>query len=59
VRSIQDIAAVNGPITFGDFFSNAIFRNVVISIAATLGLYVVASLLFVSALAARGRWTAD
>ncbi|CAE7124619.1 unnamed protein product [Rhizoctonia solani] len=49
VKSIQAISADSqGGLTFGDFFTNTIFRNVVISIAATLGLYIVASLLFVS-----------
>ncbi|KAG8738149.1 Chitin synthase, class 1 [Ceratobasidium sp. 414] len=46
VKSINDLTSSGGPLTFGDFFTNAIFRNVVISIAATLGLYIVASLLF-------------
>jgi len=37
-----------GSLTLGDFFTKAIFRNVVLSLAATLGLYVFASLIFVS-----------
>ncbi|PPR01276.1 hypothetical protein CVT24_005953 [Panaeolus cyanescens] len=35
-----------GPLNFGDFFTNSIFRNIVLSLLATLGLYVLASLLF-------------
>jgi len=31
--------------TFGDLFSDAIFRDIVISIPATVGLYVVASII--------------
>ncbi|KAH7337302.1 chitin synthase-domain-containing protein [Rhizoctonia solani] len=47
VRSVQDIAnEKQGALAFSDFFTNTIFRNVVLSIAATLGLYIVASLLF-------------
>ena len=37
-----------GSLSLGDFFSNAIFRNIVLSLAATLGIYVFASLIFVS-----------
>ncbi|CAE6466429.1 unnamed protein product [Rhizoctonia solani] len=49
VKSVQDISRdKQGALTFGDFFTNTIFRNVVLSIAATLGLYIVASLLFVT-----------
>jgi len=51
-KSINDIAATetaNGYLTIGDFFTNAIFRNIVVSLLATLGLYLFASLLFVSA----------
>ena len=33
--------------TVSDFFTNAIFRDIVISMAATIGLYVVASLIHV------------
>jgi chitin synthase len=32
-----------------DFFSNTIFRNIVVSLLATFGLYVIASLIFVRA----------
>jgi chitin synthase len=49
VRSIQTISAEKqGALTFGDFFTNTLFANVIISIASTLGLYIVSSLLFVS-----------
>lgn len=37
-------------LNIGDFFSNAIFFNIVLSLAATVGLYFVASFLFVSSL---------
>jgi len=37
-----------GSLSLGDFFSDSIFRNIVLSLAATLGLYVFASLIFVS-----------
>jgi len=37
-----------GSLTLSDFFTNAIFRNIVLSLVAMLGLYVFASLLFVS-----------
>jgi chitin synthase len=39
-----------GSLTLSDFFTNAIFRNIVLSLAAMLGLYVFASLLFVSSI---------
>ncbi|KAG9030667.1 Chitin synthase, class 1, partial [Serendipita sp. 407] len=47
-RGISDIASQsqNGTLTFGDFFTNSIFRNIVVSLLATLGLYIFASLLF-------------
>ena len=34
-----------------DLFKNAVFRNIVVSLVATIGLYVIASVLFVSPLA--------
>ena len=37
-----------GSLSLKDFFTNAIFRNIVLSLSATLGLYVFASLIFVS-----------
>ncbi|KZV76332.1 glycosyltransferase family 2 protein [Peniophora sp. CONT] len=46
VKSIQGIVNDNaGKLDVSDFFSNAIFRDVVLSIAATVGLYVLASLI--------------
>ena len=38
-----------GSLSLGDFFTNPIFRNIVLSLSATLGLYVFASLIFVGA----------
>ena len=34
-------------LTFGSIFTNHIFRNIVISLVATLGLYIIASIIFV------------
>lgn len=48
VRGIQGVEKDNGGIDVGHLFSNSIFRNVVISLAATTGLYLIASLIFVS-----------
>ncbi|TFK48851.1 glycosyltransferase family 2 protein [Heliocybe sulcata] len=46
-KGIENVDKVEGrPITVSDIFSNAIFRNIVISLAATLGLYIVASIVF-------------
>lgn len=48
-KGIQNIAAVEGrPLGIGDIFTNHIFRNIVISLLATLGLYIISSLIFVS-----------
>jgi len=48
-KSIQSVAQGEGrAVQASDFFSNAIFRDVVLSLAATLGLYIVSSLIFVS-----------
>jgi len=48
VRSVQITVANNGQhLTAGDFISNAIFRDVVLSVAATIGLYVLSSLIHV------------
>lgn len=47
-KGLQNVADVQGrPIQASDFFSNSIFRNIVFSLAATLGLYIIASLIFV------------
>lgn len=47
---MENIAHSEGPLTVSDLFTNSIFRNIVISILATLGLYIVASLIFVRVL---------
>lgn len=52
-KGIENIAATiklddNRPLELGDVFTNPIFRNIVLSLLATLGLYVIASLIFVS-----------
>jgi chitin synthase len=39
-----------GVLGLTDFFTNPIFRNIVLSLVATLGLYIFASLIFVSRL---------
>lgn len=46
-KGVENIAHSDGPLTFSDLFTNSIFRNIVISILATLGLYILASLIFV------------
>jgi len=38
--------ADGGSLTANDFFTNIVFRNVIVSIAATYGLYVISSVLF-------------
>jgi chitin synthase len=48
VIGIQQVAALSGGITVGTLFSNKIFFNIVVSLAATIGLYLISSLLFVS-----------
>ncbi|VDB96624.1 unnamed protein product [Peniophora sp. CBMAI 1063] len=46
VKSVQSVAKENGKsLDAGDFFTNTIFRDVVLSMAATIGLYVFASLI--------------
>ncbi|TFY80015.1 hypothetical protein EWM64_g4002 [Hericium alpestre] len=46
VKGIQQVANdEDRGIKFGDLFSNSIFRDIVISLAATYGLYVVASII--------------
>ncbi|KAK2465800.1 hypothetical protein APHAL10511_002344 [Amanita phalloides] len=45
VRGLQGIVVSNKKLTLGTFFSNTIFRNIIISLVATLGLYIFASLL--------------
>ncbi|KAI0051502.1 glycosyltransferase family 2 protein [Auriscalpium vulgare] len=46
VKAVQQVAAEEKRgVAFGDFFHNAIFRDVVISVAATIGLYIIASII--------------
>ena len=45
IKSVKD--EHGGSPSFGDLIGNAIFRNIVISLAATVGLYLISSLLFV------------
>lgn len=47
-KGVDNIVHTNGPLTVSDLFTNSIFRNIVISLLATLGLYILASLIFVS-----------
>ena len=47
MKGIQNIAA-SETLSLGSFFSNSIFRNIVLSLLATLGLYILSSLIFVS-----------
>lgn len=48
-KSISVIAQDKGaPLEVSDFFTNTVFRNVVVSLLATFGLYVIASVIFVS-----------
>ncbi|KLO11794.1 glycosyltransferase family 2 protein [Schizopora paradoxa] len=43
-KGVENVENVEGrPITFSDIFSNSIFRDIVISLLATLGLYFIAS----------------
>jgi len=44
-----EIQAQDGrPLRIDDVFKNSIFRNIVFSLLATLGLYIIASIIFVS-----------
>ncbi|OBZ71085.1 Chitin synthase 4 [Grifola frondosa] len=45
-KGVDNIIHAEGPLTVSDLFTNSIFRNIVISILATLGLYILASLIF-------------
>jgi len=48
IRSVENIEAAlpDGQLQLDDVFNNAIFRNIVISLLATTGLYFIASFLF-------------
>lgn len=48
IKGIQSAESAEGPLTVEDVFTNTIFRNIVLSLLATLGLYILASLIFVS-----------
>jgi chitin synthase len=48
VKGVQQVAAAeHRGAQFSDLFTNAIFRDIVLSFTATLGLYVAASLIHV------------
>ena len=47
-KGIENLAKSDGPLSFSDIFTNPIFRNIVLSLLATLGLYIIASIIFVS-----------
>ena len=48
IKGVQQVSAdKNRGATFGDLFTNAIFRDIVISISATIGLYITASIIHV------------
>lgn len=48
VIGIKEVAAEESRgITFKDLFTNSIFRDIVISLASTIGLYILASLIHV------------
>ena len=51
IKGVQEVAAAeHRGAQFNDLFSNAIFRDIVISLSATIGLYVVASVIHVRGL---------
>ncbi|RPD56704.1 glycosyltransferase family 2 protein [Lentinus tigrinus ALCF2SS1-7] len=45
-KGVDNIIKTDGPLTVNSLFTNSIFRNIVISLLATLGLYIAASLIF-------------
>ena len=48
IKGVQQVAAErHRNANLSDFFTNAIFRDIVVSILATLGLYIIASLIHV------------
>ena len=55
-KGVDNIVKSDGPLTVSSLFTNAIFRNIVISLLATLGLYILASLIFVSSPRASRIW---
>jgi len=46
VKGVQGVAQEKGSLTFSDVIQNSVFRNIVLSIAATTGLYLISSLIF-------------
>jgi hypothetical protein len=51
VKGVEQVAAAeHRGATYSDLFTNAIFRDIVLSFTATLGLYVVASVIHVRGL---------
>jgi chitin synthase len=51
VKGVNQVAAAeHRGATFSDLFTNAIFRDIVLSMVSTLGLYVVASVIHVRGL---------
>ena len=48
IKGVQQVAAAeHRGAQFNDLFSNSIFRDIVLSLSATIGLYVVASIIHV------------
>lgn len=48
VKGVEEVAAAeHRGAQFNDLFTNSIFRDIVVSLSATVGLYVVASLIHV------------
>jgi len=45
-KGIQGLSQDQGGLTFSDVFTDPLFRNIVLSIAATTGLYLISSLIF-------------
>jgi chitin synthase len=51
IKGVQQVAAAeNRGASVSDLFSNAIFRDIVLSLAATIGLYIIASIIHVRGL---------
>jgi chitin synthase len=51
VKGVQQVAAAeHRGAQFSDLFSNAIFRDIVLSMVSTIGLYVIASIIHVRGL---------
>ncbi len=54
IKGVQQVAAAeHRGATFSDLFTNAIFRDIVLSLTATIGLYVIASIIHVRGLGLR------